>query len=150
VGGQFLAANLVKVVVARARPDISRLTGFSSWSFPSGHATAAAATFAAFALVAGRGRSRRTRSVLGGLAVGLSAAISATRVLLGVHWLSAVRAGVSLGWAWFALSSLAFGGHLLRFGVAADEAQRVAAQADGAAAQADGAAAQADGATSPR
>jgi membrane-associated phospholipid phosphatase len=33
-----------------------------------------------------------------------------------VHWLSDVLGGLALGWAWFALSSIAFGGRLLRFG----------------------------------
>ena len=57
VGGQFLVANLVKWSVDRARPTIDQLTGFAGTSFPSGHAAAAAATYAAFALLLGRGRS---------------------------------------------------------------------------------------------
>ena len=43
LGGQFLVADLVKAAVGRGRPDILHLTGFSGSSFPSGHATAAAA-----------------------------------------------------------------------------------------------------------
>ena len=39
-----------------------------------------------------------------------------TRVLLGVHWLTDVIAGLAMGWAWFAMSSIAFGGRVLRFG----------------------------------
>ncbi len=35
-------------------------------------------------------------------------AIAATRVLLGVHWLSDVIAGLALGWAWFAACTIAF------------------------------------------
>ena len=35
-------------------------------------------------------------------------AIAATRVLLGVHWLSDVVAGLALGWAWFAVCAIAF------------------------------------------
>ena len=58
VVGQVLVTNLTKVLVDRARPDIHRLTGFSGSSFPSGHAATAAATFAAVALLVGRGRSR--------------------------------------------------------------------------------------------
>ncbi|HET9772576.1 MAG TPA: phosphatase PAP2 family protein [Acidimicrobiia bacterium] len=122
VGGQFAVVNLVKVIVDRARPDLEQLTGFSSSSFPSGHAAAAAATFAALALLLGRRRSRRVRAVLAGLAVGVAVTVAGTRVLLGVHWLTDVLAGLAVGWAWFALWSIAFGGRLLHFGAPAEPA----------------------------
>ena len=122
VGGQFALANVIKLAVDRARPAVARLTGFSSSSFPSGHATAAAATFAAIGLVAGRGRSRATRARLGGLVVGGAVAVAGSRVMLGVHWLTDVTAGLALGWGWFALVSMAFGGRLLRFGAPAEAA----------------------------
>ena len=52
--------------------------------------------------------------------------VAGSRVLLGVHWLSDVIAGLALGLAWFSICAIAFGGRLLRFGAAADEAARVA------------------------
>ena len=128
LGGQFLVADLIKWVVDRARPNIDRLTGFSGPSFPSGHATASAATFAAIALVLSRGRSAWIRSLLAGIAVGLAVMIACSRVFLGVHWLTDVVAGLALGWAWFALCAIAFGGRLLRF-AAPVEAASVAADA---------------------
>jgi undecaprenyl-diphosphatase len=115
VGGQFLVADVIKWIVDRARPNIDRLTGFSGPSFPSGHATAAAAVFAAFALIFGRRRSEATRSLLAGIAVGLAVMIACSRVMLGVHWLTDAMAGLALGWAWFGLCCIAFGGRLLRF-----------------------------------
>jgi hypothetical protein len=37
-----------------------------------------------------------------------------------------VIAGLALGWGWFAVCAIAFGGRILRFGVAAETAARVA------------------------
>jgi len=116
VGGQFLVADVLKSIVGRARPHFDQLTGFSGTSFPSGHAVATAACFAGFALVIGRRRSLKVRSLLAGLAVGLATGTGWVRVALGVHWLTDVLAGLALGWAWFALCSIAFGGYQLRFG----------------------------------
>jgi undecaprenyl-diphosphatase len=124
VGGQFGVADVVKWVVDRARPDIDRLTGFSGPSFPSGHATASAACFAAFALLFGVGRSPRVQATLAAVAVALAAGIACTRVFLGVHWLTDVLGGLALGWTWFALCSIAFGGRLLHFGAPAEDVQR--------------------------
>jgi membrane-associated phospholipid phosphatase len=122
--GQFLVADLIKLVVGRERPDILHLTGFSGSSFPSGHATAAAAAFMAFALLLGRGRSDTVKALLAGVAAGIAGAVAATRVLLGVHWFTDVLAGLLLGWLWFATCSIAFGGRVLRFGAPAEEAVR--------------------------
>ena len=133
VGGQYLVVNLIKWIVDRARPDIDRLTGFSGPSFPSGHAAAAAAGFAAFALLLGLGRSSRVKAGFTALAVALAVGIAGTRVFLGVHWLTDVLGGLALGWAWFALASIAFGGRLLRFGAPAEQAERVVeAEVEGA------------------
>lgn len=130
VGGQFLVADLIKAVVGRTRPHALRLTGFSGPSFPSGHATAAAAVFAAFALLIGRGRSHRTKVVLAALSVGGAVLIASTRVMLGVHWLTDVLAGLCLGWTWFALVSVAFGGRRLRFGAPLETAEAVVDSTD--------------------
>src|SRR5947199_9720346 len=66
-------------------------------SFPSGHSTAAAATYAALALVIGRDRSPRARAVLAGIAVGIAVAAAGSRAPLGVHCFSEVGAGLGLG-----------------------------------------------------
>jgi undecaprenyl-diphosphatase len=50
-------------------------------------------------------------------------AVAASRVLLDLHWLSDVIAGLALGWAWFALCAIAFGGRLLELGAPLERAR---------------------------
>ena len=95
VGGQFAVVNIVKALVARTRPDISRLTGFAGSSFPSGHAAAAAASYAAFSLLLSRKRSPRIKAVFAATTAAIAAAVAASRVLLGVHWFTRRRSGLS-------------------------------------------------------
>jgi membrane-associated phospholipid phosphatase len=123
--GQTLMSTGIKELVDRIRPTANPIAHTLGPSFPSGHTTGAAACFAAFALVLGRGRSRNWQSILAGTAVFIALAVAASRVLLGVHWLSDVIGGLALGWGWFALCSIAFGGRLLRLGVPVEAATRV-------------------------
>lgn len=126
VVGQFLVIAVAKEVIDRARPDVLQLTGYSSTSFPSGHATAGAACFAAFALLLGRGRSRTAHVALGALAGAVALAVAATRVALGVHWTTDVVAGLVVGWGWFTLCSIAVGGPALLLGEPVAVAQAAA------------------------
>lgn len=118
--GDKVATTVVKDLADRARPTLNPLAETLGPSFPSGHSSTTAAFFAAAALILGRGRSSRGRAALAGGAVAIGVAVACSRVLLGVHWLSDVVAGLALGWAWFALCAIAFGGRLLRFGVTAE------------------------------
>jgi membrane-associated phospholipid phosphatase len=127
VGDKLLTWG-VKELVDRARPTIEAVAATLGPSFPSGHSSTAAASWAAFALVAGRWWGRRAWPALAGLAVGIAVAVAGSRVLLDVHWLTDVLGGLALGWAWFAACAIAFGGRLLRFGAAAQAAGRGAAE----------------------
>jgi membrane-associated phospholipid phosphatase len=122
--GDKLLTEAVKQLVDRARPTIEAVAATLGPSFPSGHTSTAAASWAAFALVAGRWWGRRAWPGLAGLAVGIAVGVAASRVLLDVHWLTDVLAGLALGWAWFAACAIAFGGRVLRFGASAEAAGR--------------------------
>jgi len=127
IGGQLLLSNGVKYAVERVRPDAPPFHVLSGPSFPSGHATAAAATWAAVALVLSRGSSPRVRAILGGTAAGIAIAVACSRVLLGAHWTSDVIGGLLLGWTWFALCAVAFGGRVLRLGAPVQDAAATSA-----------------------
>ena len=94
---------------------------------PFGH-TPAWAFYACAVLLLGCRRSRATRAVLTGAAVGVAVAVASSRVLLDVHWVTDVIAGLVLGWAWFAICGIAFGGRIVDFGVGARVAERAASR----------------------
>jgi undecaprenyl-diphosphatase len=110
----------VKDIVGRLRPTLNPAAEVLGPSFPSGHSATAAAFYAAAALIIGRSLQRPVRQLVIGTAVALTVAVAASRVLLDLHWLSDVVGGLALGWAWFALCAIVFGGRLLRPTAAAD------------------------------
>ena len=120
--GDKLLTEAVKQLVDRARPTIEAVAATLGPSFPSGHTSTAAASWAAFALVAGRWWGRRAWPALAGVAVGIAVGVACSRVFLDVHWLTDVLGGLALGWAWFAACAIAFGGRVLRFGATAEAA----------------------------
>jgi undecaprenyl-diphosphatase len=103
----------VKDLVGRVRPTLDPAAASLGPSFPSGHSSTSAAFYAAAALIIGRHLPRRARQIVVAASVAVAVAVAASRVLLDLHWLSDVIGGLSLGWAWFALCSVAFGGRLL-------------------------------------
>lgn len=114
--GELLLNNLLKVIVRRDRPAVLHLMEAHGYSFPSGHTVAAAACWSAVALVLGRDRPRAVRAVLAGGAALIAIAVATSRALLGVHWVTDVVAGLALGWAWFLLVAVVFGGRSQRLG----------------------------------
>lgn len=92
--------HLVKEAVGRDRPSFPDPVEVGGGpSFPSGHAMNSAIVFGAAVVVlaAVRPRQRRALVVVG---AALVAAVGFTRLALGVHWLSDVVAGWSLGLTW--------------------------------------------------
>ncbi len=121
--GEMLLGNGLKLLVGRERPDVLRLVQAGGSSFPSGHTSAAAAAWVAVALVLGRDRSRSVRAVLSGAAVLIAVAVATSRALLGVHWLTDVIAGLAVGWGWYLVVAIAFGGRRQRLGSPAQTAE---------------------------
>jgi len=126
IAGQILLTGTLKELIDRVRPEFNPVAATLNPSFPSGHSAAAAAFFGAVALLVSRGRTPMQRSIIVGAAAAIAVGVACSRVMIGVHWFSDVVAGVLFGWAWFAACSIAFGGRMLRFGAAAEEAARVA------------------------
>ena len=73
-----------------------------------------------------RKRSPRVRALLAGGAAGIAVGVATSRVMLDVHWLSDVIAGLAFGWAWFSICAVAFGGRFLNFGAPLKKAEQVA------------------------
>lgn len=93
--GTALANGLLKHLFSRARPDVL-LEPLSSYSFPSGHSSAAFALFLALGLLAGRNQPPRMRLTWLLLASIPAGAIAVSRVYLGAHWPTDVIAGAML------------------------------------------------------
>jgi undecaprenyl-diphosphatase len=102
--GSQLVVHLLKEWFDRPRPDAGSAVPLpESASFPSGHATAGAASLGALAvLVAERLPSRRARVWLWSVVVVLGVAVGLSRIALNVHYVTDVLAGWCLGLAWLA------------------------------------------------
>ncbi len=98
MAGAALATAAIKAAFHVARPSVL-YSGVDAFSFPSGHASSAAALYLTLAWMAGRGLPRPWRPLVwtGAAAIVLLTAIS--RVYIGAHWPSDVVAGMALGGA---------------------------------------------------
>jgi undecaprenyl-diphosphatase len=108
VGAQILTLGL-KLGFERERPFFPDplASAPSTYSFPSGHASVSLAVYGAVGYVAAR-HARTRRAQIAGLAcaAALILLIGFSRLYLGVHYLSDVIAGFSLGLAWVTLCAV--------------------------------------------
>ncbi len=93
--GTALCNGLLKALFARVRPDVL-LEPLATFSFPSGHSSAAFAFFLSLGILAGRGQPPRLHLSWLLLASLPATLIALSRVYLGVHWPSDVLAGALL------------------------------------------------------
>jgi membrane-associated phospholipid phosphatase len=107
-GGAALGLAL-KVIVGRGRPALpDPVSTAPGLSFPSGHALGASIGCCLFLLLGLRFLSRRGRIAAVVAAVLIVGVVALARVLLGVHFVSDVLAGVTLGIAWVAVTTWAY------------------------------------------
>lgn len=107
VGTQILTLGL-KLGFERERPFFpDPLATESSYSFPSGHASVSLAVYGTLGFILARHLADR-RAQIGSLAAAtvLVGLIGFSRLYLGVHFLSDVIAGFSVGLAWVALCAV--------------------------------------------
>ncbi len=100
----------LKAYFARARPDLAEaLRHASGYSFPSGHAMGATVCFGALSYLAFRAIPNwRERAAAVAFSVSMIAAIAASRIYLGVHWISDIGAGIAAGTIWIVTTTVAY------------------------------------------
>jgi undecaprenyl-diphosphatase len=108
-GGELVLDPVLKALVGRLRPVVANPIAHGNGnSFPSGHALGSIVCYGALFLVflpAARGTWRR---VFTAVIVTLIAAIGISRLLLGVHYISDVLGGWTLGITWLGITAFAF------------------------------------------
>ena len=109
-GGVALLNLELKRYFARARPVAAEmLRRANGYSFPSGHAMGSAVAFGALAYLAFRSiRSWPAKAAVMAFLYTLIASVALSRVYLGVHWISDVLAGVTVGTVWVTTSTVAY------------------------------------------
>lgn len=100
--GGTIVSQLLKLIFARDRPELAgHLTAVHTASFPSGHSMMSMAIYLSLSRLAARHTrvdSARFLFLIAGIVIPMMVGLS--RVILGVHWLTDVLAGWSLGAFW--------------------------------------------------
>ncbi|AFM17008.1 membrane-associated phospholipid phosphatase [Mycolicibacterium chubuense NBB4] len=100
-------STVTKVIVGAHRPPrVVQLVREVDPSFPSGHVTGTLALLGVLAVVIGRDRRAAVRVALAAGVAASTVMVAATRLYLGVHWLTDVCGGAMLGAAAVVGSSL--------------------------------------------
>jgi membrane-associated phospholipid phosphatase len=109
-GGGGLLDMELKRYFARARPVAAEmLRRANGYSFPSGHAMGSAVAFGALAYLAFRAiHSWPAKTAVMAFLYTLVASVALSRVYLGVHWISDVLAGVTVGTVWVTTTTVAY------------------------------------------
>lgn len=100
VGGASVLNTAVKLVAQRARPVADLYTGWSAYSFPSGHATVNAVLYGFLGFLLARHLRPAGRFALGLVLLALVGAIIVSRLYLGAHWFSDVAGSLFVAIPW--------------------------------------------------
>ncbi len=107
--GALVMDPILKSLVGRLRPVVAHpITHGGGNSFPSGHSLGSIVCYGAVLLVFLPAARGRWRAVFTAVIVTLVALIGISRILLGVHYLSDVLGGWTLGITWLGLTAFAF------------------------------------------
>lgn len=106
VGGASALNTAIKVALHRPRPNVLLYSGWSAFSFPSGHSTVNMVLYGFLTfLVLREVRPRRSLPLITGASL-LVFLIAFSRLYLGAHWFSDVIGGLAFGSLWIALLAL--------------------------------------------
>ncbi|MGX5829930.1 VTT domain-containing protein [Mesorhizobium sp. 43Arga] len=103
IGGASALNTVIKVTLHRARPTELFYTGWSAFSFPSGHSTVNLALYGFLAFLIGREIRSTWRLPVAFTALSFVLLIGFSRLYLGGHWFSDVLGGFAFGTAWLAI-----------------------------------------------
>jgi undecaprenyl-diphosphatase len=101
--------DVVKPTVGRARPPAALQVGGpdDGWAFPSGHATQSISFYGMLAIVLILWYAPNRRLLFAIAAALVVIVVGASRLYLGVHWLTDVLGGYALGLTWMSLVMVA-------------------------------------------
>lgn len=106
VAGASAINTAIKVALHRARPVELHYTGWSAFSFPSGHSTVNWVLYGFFTFLVVRGIAPIWRLPIILVFASLALFIAFSRLYLGAHWFSDAAGGLAFGSAWIALLAL--------------------------------------------
>jgi undecaprenyl-diphosphatase len=109
-GGGALLNMELKRYFERARPTLAEmLRRAHGYSFPSGHAMGSTVVIGALTYLAIRALHRwRQKAAAIAFAVTFVLSVAASRIYLGVHWISDIGAGLSAGLLWLATTTIGY------------------------------------------
>jgi len=108
VAGASALNTVIKAALHRTRPGELFYTGWSAFSFPSGHSTVNVVLYGFLVFLVVRQLRPAWRSPVVVCGASLTLLIAFSRLYLGAHWLSDVIGGLAFGTAWLALLGLSY------------------------------------------